>query len=41
MVYETMRGVFTESGQRDPSPFGKLAAGATSGAIAQTCTYPL
>lgn len=41
MIYETMRGFFTEPGHKDPSPFGKLAAGAFSGAISQTCTYPL
>jgi solute carrier family 25 phosphate transporter 23/24/25/41 len=40
MVYETMRTYFTPEGQKDPSAFGKLAAGATSGAVAQTCTYP-
>ncbi|KAK8153441.1 solute carrier family 25 member 42 [Phyllosticta citrichinensis] len=40
MVYETMRGVFTPEGQKDPGVFGKLAAGAVSGAVAQTCTYP-
>ncbi|KAK6440658.1 hypothetical protein LTR95_003124, partial [Oleoguttula sp. CCFEE 5521] len=26
---------------RDPSNIGKLGAGAISGAVAQTCTYPL
>ncbi|KAF2195330.1 ADP,ATP carrier protein [Zopfia rhizophila CBS 207.26] len=40
MVYEIMRSQFTPEGQRDPGPFGKLAAGAVSGAVAQTCTYP-
>ena len=41
MVYETMRTYFTPEGQKDPSALGKLAAGAVSGAVAQTCTYPL
>lgn len=41
MVYETMRGYFTPEGQKDPSAIGKLGAGAVSGAVAQTCTYPL
>jgi solute carrier family 25 (mitochondrial phosphate transporter), member 23/24/25/41 len=41
MVYETMRSFFTPEGQKDPGPFGKLGAGAVSGAVAQTCTYPL
>jgi len=40
MVYETMRQRFTVEGELNPSPWGKLAAGAVSGAIAQTCTYP-
>lgn len=40
MVYEIMRTYFTREGQKDPSAVGKLAAGAASGAIAQTCTYP-
>lgn len=41
MVYESMRGLFTPEGQKNPTGAGKLAAGALSGAIAQTCTYPL
>ena len=41
MVYETMRTYFTPEGQKDPNALGKLAAGAVSGAVAQTCTYPL
>jgi solute carrier family 25 phosphate transporter 23/24/25/41 len=41
MVYESMRQMFTPEGDKDPSAVGKLAAGATAGAIAQTCTYPL
>ncbi|KAJ4303307.1 hypothetical protein N0V90_002200 [Kalmusia sp. IMI 367209] len=40
MVYEMARTQFTPEGQRDPSAIGKLAAGAVSGAVAQTCTYP-
>jgi solute carrier family 25 phosphate transporter 23/24/25/41 len=40
MVYETMRSIFTPEGQKDPGTLGKLAAGACSGAVAQTCTYP-
>lgn len=40
MVYEMARTKFTVEGQKDPSAVGKLAAGAVSGAVAQTCTYP-
>jgi solute carrier family 25 phosphate transporter 23/24/25/41 len=40
MVYEAVRGFFTEPGHQNPSALGKLAAGAISGAFAQTCTYP-
>jgi solute carrier family 25 (mitochondrial phosphate transporter), member 23/24/25/41 len=40
MVYEIARKKFTPEGQKDPSAFGKLGAGAVSGAVAQTCTYP-
>ena len=40
MVYEIARTKFTPEGQKDPSAIGKLAAGAVSGAVAQTCTYP-
>jgi solute carrier family 25 phosphate transporter 23/24/25/41 len=40
MVYEIMRKQFTREGEKDPSAIGKLAAGASSGAVAQTCTYP-
>ncbi|KAF2735405.1 mitochondrial carrier protein-like protein [Polyplosphaeria fusca] len=40
MVYEMARKQFTPEGQKDPSAFGKLGAGAVSGAVAQTCTYP-
>lgn len=39
-VYEYVREVFVPAGQTDPSAFGKLAAGAISGAVAQTLTYP-
>jgi solute carrier family 25 phosphate transporter 23/24/25/41 len=41
MVYESMRVWFTPAGEKDPSALGKLGAGAISGAVAQTCTYPL
>ncbi|PSN64423.1 mitochondrial carrier protein-like protein [Corynespora cassiicola Philippines] len=40
MVYELARTQFTPEGQKDPSAIGKLGAGAVSGAVAQTCTYP-
>ena len=40
-VYEEARRYFTPEGEKNPSAFGKLGAGAVSGAIAQTCTYPL
>lgn len=40
MVYESMRTYFTPEGAKDPTAIGKLAAGAVSGAVAQTCTYP-
>lgn len=40
MVYEIARTQFTPEGQSDPSAVGKLAAGAVSGAVAQTITYP-
>lgn len=40
MVYEIARTQFTPEGQKDPSAIGKLAAGAVSGAVAQTITYP-
>lgn len=41
MVYESVRTYFTPKGEKNPSAFGKLGAGAISGAVAQTCTYPL
>ncbi|KAF2659512.1 mitochondrial carrier protein-like protein [Lophiostoma macrostomum CBS 122681] len=40
MVYEIARTQFTPEGQKDPGAIGKLGAGAVSGAVAQTCTYP-
>jgi solute carrier family 25 phosphate transporter 23/24/25/41 len=39
-VYESMRRFVTPAGENDPSALGKLVAGAVSGAVAQTCTYP-
>jgi solute carrier family 25 phosphate transporter 23/24/25/41 len=41
MIYESVRQYFTPEGQANPSAVGKLCAGAISGAVAQTCTYPL
>lgn len=41
MIYESIRTYFTPEGQENPSSVSKLAAGAISGAVAQTCTYPL
>jgi hypothetical protein len=41
MIYEGMRTWFTAEGSTDPGPWAKLASGASSGAIAQTITYPL
>lgn len=40
MTYEWARKQLTPEGEKNPSILGKLAAGAFSGAIAQTCTYP-
>ncbi|KAF2457378.1 mitochondrial carrier domain-containing protein [Lineolata rhizophorae] len=40
MVYETMRRIVTPEGQQNPGTLGKLGAGAVSGAVAQTFTYP-
>ncbi|KJX96777.1 mitochondrial carrier protein [Zymoseptoria brevis] len=40
MVYESVRQYFTPEGQQNPSAVGKLSAGAISGAVAQTITYP-
>lgn len=41
MVYESIRQAFTPEGDKNPSALRKLLAGAISGAVAQTCTYPL
>ena len=41
MVYESIRSYFTSPGEKNPPWYRKLAAGALSGAIAQSCTYPL
>ena len=41
MIYESVRTYFTPEGAAAPSVVGKLCAGAISGAVAQTCTYPL
>ncbi|MCJ1383715.1 hypothetical protein MMC17_006829 [Xylographa soralifera] len=41
MTYESVRKYFTPEGEKNPSAVRKLAAGAVSGAVAQTCTYPL
>jgi solute carrier family 25 phosphate transporter 23/24/25/41 len=41
MTYELVRKYFTPEGDKNPSNVRKLAAGAISGAVAQTCTYPL
>lgn len=41
MTYELLRTYFTPEGEENPSGVRKLAAGAISGAVAQTCTYPL
>ena len=41
MSYESVRKYFTPEGDKNPSAVRKLAAGAISGAFAQTCTYPL
>lgn len=41
MTYESVRQYVTPEGQQNPSPLGKLCAGAISGAVAQTITYPL
>ncbi|ANB14489.1 hypothetical protein AWJ20_2082 [Sugiyamaella lignohabitans] len=39
-VYESMREYVTPKGEKNPSALGKLFAGAVSGAVAQTITYP-
>ncbi|KAF4778853.1 hypothetical protein HER10_EVM0011501 [Colletotrichum scovillei] len=40
MVYEYVRKYLTPEGDKNPSAVRKLLAGAISGAVAQTCTYP-
>ncbi|KAH9900079.1 solute carrier family 25 member 42 [Xylariomycetidae sp. FL2044] len=40
MTYEYVRKVLTPEGDQNPSAARKLLAGAISGAVAQTCTYP-
>ncbi|KAI1977365.1 hypothetical protein LOZ51_006260 [Ophidiomyces ophidiicola] len=40
MTYESVRRYLTPEGELNPSPSRKLLAGAISGAVAQTCTYP-
>ncbi|KAK2767190.1 hypothetical protein FQN53_006560 [Emmonsiellopsis sp. PD_33] len=40
MTYESVRKYLTPDGELNPSPYRKLLAGAISGAVAQTCTYP-
>ncbi|KAK2748687.1 hypothetical protein FQN57_000268 [Myotisia sp. PD_48] len=40
MTYESIRKYLTPDGQANPGPLHKLLAGAISGAVAQTCTYP-
>lgn len=40
MVYEHVRKYLTPEGDKNPSAWRKLLAGAVSGAVAQTCTYP-
>ncbi|KAK3652100.1 hypothetical protein LTR56_005231 [Elasticomyces elasticus] len=41
MIYESIRKYMTPEGQANPSAVGKLTAGAISGAVAQSVTYPL
>ncbi|KAI5927038.1 solute carrier family 25 member 42 [Camillea tinctor] len=40
MTYEFVRKFLTPEGDQNPSAARKLLAGAVSGAVAQTCTYP-
>ncbi|PYH79611.1 mitochondrial carrier [Aspergillus uvarum CBS 121591] len=40
MTYESVRTYLTPEGETAPSSVRKLLAGAVSGAVAQTCTYP-
>lgn len=41
MTYESVRKYLTPDGEKNPNSYRKLLAGAISGAVAQTCTYPL
>lgn len=41
MVYESVRKYLTYEGEQSPGAARKLLAGAVSGAVAQTFTYPL
>lgn len=41
MVYESVREYLTYEGEQNPGASRKLLAGAISGAVAQTFTYPL
>ena len=40
-VYEHMRKLVTPEGRSNPTGWGKLLAGAISGAVAQSITYPM
>ncbi|CAG7937885.1 unnamed protein product [Penicillium salamii] len=40
MTYESVRKYLTPDGEKNPNSYRKLLAGAISGAVAQTCTYP-
>jgi solute carrier family 25 phosphate transporter 23/24/25/41 len=40
MVYEWARAKITPEGEKNPSQWGRLGAGAFSGACAQSITYP-
>ena len=40
-VYENLRKWITPEGQKNPTGVGKLIAGAISGAVAQSITYPM
>ncbi|KAI9681127.1 MAG: hypothetical protein M1817_002409 [Caeruleum heppii] len=40
MTYEAVRKYLTPDGDQNPNAVRKLASGAISGAVAQTCTYP-
>ncbi|RYO85202.1 hypothetical protein DL766_009965 [Monosporascus sp. MC13-8B] len=40
MTYELVRKYLTPEGDKNPNAGRKLLAGAVSGAVAQTCTYP-